>query len=124
MDRYLLVAGFGAAGAASRYAIDTWVGTTQAGDFPWGTMTVNLLGAFALGVLVALTTERMIDNENLRIAIGVGFLGSFTTFSTYAVQTVKLAEESAWGYAFLNSFGMLSAGLLLALAGLALGRSL
>lgn len=123
MDRFLLVAIFGAAGAVSRYAIDTWVGSGP-GEFPWGTATVNLLGAFALGVVVALTSERMIDNENIRIALGVGFLGAFTTFSTYAVQTIELAEDSAWGLAFLNSFGMLTAGLALALAGLAVGRSL
>lgn len=124
MSNYLLIAGFGAAGAVSRYALDSAMGNGFGGGFPWGTLTVNVVGCFLLGVLVALSSERLLLDDNWRIALGVGFLGSFTTFSTYAVQSIKLAEDSAWLLTFANVFGMVALGLAAALAGLALGRTI
>jgi CrcB protein len=121
---YLLVAVFGAAGAISRYWLDGRVSDVAHGQFPWGTFVINVLGAFLLGLLVALTTERLLPHPNWRIALGIGFLGSFTTFSTYTYETVKLAEDGAIGLALLNSIGMLALGLLAAASGLALGRTL
>ena len=120
---YALVAIFGAAGAVSRYALDGWVSDLTHGQFPWGTAVVNLLGAFALGVVVALTTERLLLSPDWRVALGVGFLGAFTTFSTYTYETVKLAEDGAIGMALVNSVGMLALGLIAAALGLALGRT-
>jgi CrcB protein len=119
-----LVAIFGAAGAVSRYALDGWVSNLTRGQFPWGTFVVNLLGAFALGVVVALTAERLLPHPHWRTALGIGYLGSFTTFSTYAYESVKLAEDGALGLALLDSVGMLVLGLLAAFSGLALGRAL
>lgn len=124
MSRYLLIAGFGAAGAVCRYAVDRWVSDVSAGQFPWGTLTVNVVGAFLLGVLVAITTERLVLDENWRIALGIGFLGSFTTFSTFAYESIRLAEDSAWLLTMANVFGMIALGLTAALAGLALGRTI
>jgi fluoride exporter len=121
---YALVAVFGAAGAVSRYALDGWISDLTHGQFPWGTFVVNLLGAFALGLVIALTTERLLPHPNSRVALGIGYLGSFTTFSTYTYESVKLAEDGAVGLALLNSVGMLALGLLAAFAGLALGRTL
>jgi fluoride exporter len=121
---YALVAIFGAAGAVSRYALDGWVSGLTHGQFPWGTFVVNLLGAFALGLVVAITTERLLPHPNWRVALGIGYLGSFTTFSTYTYESVKLAEDGALTLALLNSAGMLALGLLAAAAGLALGRTL
>lgn len=121
---YALVAVFGAAGAISRYALDGWISDMTHGQFPWGTFVINLLGAFALGVVVALTTERLLLSPNWRVALGIGFLGSFTTFSTYAYESVKLAEDGAVGLALVNSVGMVALGLLAAVLGLALGRTL
>ena len=121
---YALIAIFGAAGAVSRYALDGWVSDLTHGQFPWGTFVVNLLGAFALGIVVALTTERFILSSDWRVALGIGYLGSFTTFSTYTYESVKLAEDGVVGLALLNSVGMLALGLLAAFSGLALGRTL
>lgn len=119
----VLIAVFGAAGALSRYGVDNLMGDWDT-RFPWSTFTVNVAGSFLLGILIALTMEKMTVDDNFRLALGVGFLSSFTTFSTYTVQTIKLAEDSAWGLAFFNVFGMLAIGLAAAFAGLALGRSL
>lgn len=121
---YLLVAVFGAAGAISRYALDGWVSDLVHGQFPWGTFVVNVTGAFALGVVVAVTTERLLPHPNWRVGLGIGYLGSFTTFSTYSYESVKLAEDGAIGLALLNSVGMLAVGLIAAACGLALGRTL
>lgn len=121
---YALVAVFGAAGAVSRYALDGWISDLTHGQFPWGTFVINIAGAFALGLLLALTTERLLPHPNWRIAIGIGYLGSFTTFSTYAYESVKLAEDGSVGLALVNSVGMVALGMLAAFAGLALGRTL
>jgi fluoride exporter len=74
--------------------------------------------------VVAITTERLLPHPNWRVALGIGYLGSFTTFSTYTYESVKLAEDGALTLALLNSAGMLALGLLAAAAGLALGRTL
>jgi CrcB protein len=121
---YALIAIFGAAGAVSRYALDGWVSDLTHGQFPWGTFVVNLLGAFALGIVVALTTERLILSSDWRVALGIGYLGSFTTFSTYTYESVRLAEDGVIGLALMNSVGMLALGLLAAALGLTLGRTL
>ncbi|HEX5820879.1 MAG TPA: fluoride efflux transporter CrcB [Solirubrobacterales bacterium] len=121
---YGLVAIFGAAGAVSRYWVDGRISDLTHGQFPWGTFVINVVGAFALGLLVALTTERLLLSPNWRVALGIGFLGSFTTFSTYAYESVKLAEDGAIGLALVNSVGMVALGLLAAALGLALGRTL
>jgi CrcB protein len=124
MVRYSLVAAFGAAGATSRYAVDGWVSNLTRAQFPWGTLTVNVLGSFALGVLVEVTTDRFLTNPNWRIALGIGFLGAFTTFSTFAYETVRLTEDSAYGLAVVNTVAMVALGMLAAAAGLAAGRAL
>ena len=124
MDRYLLVALFGAAGAVSRYAVDSLFGSVARGQFPWSTLAVNVVGAFALGVLIELGLRGVLANPNWRIALGVGFLGAFTTFSTYAFATVRLAEESAVALAVVNTFALIVLGLAAALAGILVGRSI
>ena len=121
---YVLVAIFGAAGAVSRYWVDGRISDLTHGQFPWGTFVINVVGAFALGILVALTTERLLLSPNWRVALGIGFLGSFTTFSTYAYESVKLAEDGAVGLALVNSVGMVALGMLAAFTGLAVGRTL
>jgi fluoride exporter len=121
---YLLVGAFGAAGAIARYGVDRLISDATHGQFPWGTLTVNVLGAFALGVLVALTTERLIVSPTWRTAVGIGFLGSFTTFSTYAYESVRLAQDGALGLALLNTVGMVALGLFAAVLGLAVGRTM
>jgi CrcB protein len=124
MERYLLVAVFGALGAMSRYAVDGWVSNTARGQFPWGTLAVNLAGSFALGILVELTTSRLLPHPNWRIALGIGFLGAFTTFSTFTYESVRLVEDSAYALALFNVVAMTTLGLTAAAAGLLLARAI
>ena len=124
MQRYLLIALFGGLGAMSRYAVDGWVSGATRGQFPWGTLVINVAGSFALGILVELTTSRLLPHPNWRVALGIGFLGAFTTFSTFTYETVRLADDSAYALALLNVLCMTTLGLAAAAAGLLLGRAL
>ena len=123
MLKIVLIAGFGAAGALSRYGVDSWVANVSDSEFPWSTLIVNVAGSFLLGLLIAVTTERLLLDHNWRVALGIGFLSSFTTFSTYTYDTIRLAEDSAWALALANVFGMVALGLIAALAGLLVGRA-
>lgn len=124
MIKLLLIGGFGAAGALARYGLDSWVSDATQGQFPWGTLTVNVLGAFLLGLLIPFTTDRLLLDEEVRIGITIGLLGSFTTFSTFTYESIRLAEDSAWLLAFANVFAMVVIGLLAGVAGLVVGRTL
>lgn len=83
--KVLLVAAFGAAGALSRYGIGVATGTHT---FPWATLGINLVGSFLLGLVLAAT-----DDPTWRAAIGTGFLGAFTTFSTFSSETQTMLRE-------------------------------
>lgn len=108
--RPVLVAAFGAAGALSRYWIGLAVGARA---FPWGTLGVNVAGAFALGWLLA--GDRF--STATTAAIGVGFLGAFTTFSTFAWEATALVRDDRPGAAL----GYVAASLALGLGASALG---
>ncbi|MEX0755373.1 MAG: fluoride efflux transporter CrcB [Actinomycetota bacterium] len=114
----------GAAGALARYGAGGLVGRFQDGAFPWGTLIVNVSGSFLLGLLFALFTERFIVSPELRITLTVGFVGAFTTYSTFSLETLTLLEDGAHGLALLNVVASLVLGLLAAWGGVSLGRSL
>jgi fluoride exporter len=116
------VAGF--AGAISRYAVEGWVSARTKAAFPWGTLVVNVSGCFLLGFVFALLTERFLPHPTLRTALTVGFLGAYTTFSTFAFESVRLAEDGAWLIAAANLAASLAAGLVAVYAGMRLGRAL
>jgi CrcB protein len=124
MERYLLIAVFGALGAMSRYAVDGWITNATRGQFPWGTLAINVAGSFVLGIVIELTTSRLLPHPNWRIALGIGFLGAFTTFSTFTYETVRLTEDSAYALALFNVGAMTTLGLAGAAAGVLLGRAI
>jgi CrcB protein len=113
----------GAAGALARYWVDGLV-AERAGGFPWGTLVVNVTGTFALGVLFVLTTERLAVEPWVRTTVGIGFLGAYTTFSTFSLETYRLLEDGALWLALANALGSLVAGLAAVAAGIAFGRAL
>jgi CrcB protein len=89
----LAIAGGGAIGAVARFLVSTGVYRLLGRDFPWGTLAVNVLGSFAMGLLFMLLLERSLVAPEARAAILVGFLGSFTTFSTFSLETLTLVEQ-------------------------------
>lgn len=107
---------FGALGALGRFQLDTAVSRRWPSDFPFGTLTVNLLGAFALGVLVGASLA-----SELLLVFGTGFLGAFTTFSTWMFESQRLGEDGEWRLVWLNLAAPMAAGLAAAGAGWLLG---
>lgn len=113
------VAGF--FGAIARYAVAGLVSDVDE-TFPWGTFVVNVTGSFVLGFLVASFAHRFVVHADLRVALTVGFLGAYTTFSTLSLETFRLIEDGAYWLAVANSGGSLVAGLLAVYGGVVLGR--
>ena len=97
----------------------TLVQSRVAGRFPFGTVVVNLSGSFVLGVFAGLTLYHGLDPD-VRVVVGTGFVGAYTTFSSFSYETLGLFEDGAPRAAFVNAFGGIAAGLLAATAGLVL----
>ena len=112
---------FGGVGAAARYGLERWLGREGVG-FPWGTFTANVTGSFLLGVLFAVTTERIEISSWLRTSLAIGLLGGYTTFSTFSLQTHRLLEDGAYGLAVAYALGSVVAGLAAAALGIAIVR--
>lgn len=93
---FILVALGGSIGAISRYALGLWVTTKFPTAFPLATFIINVTGSFFLGVVMTVVTLRLTEHtEALRLVVGVGFLGAYTTFSTFEYETSSLLEEGA-----------------------------
>lgn len=118
MKYLLFIALGGAGGAVSRHLLANWVYRVTDGIFPFGTLVVNLLGSFAIGVLYVILVERQFFNPEWRGVLIVGFLGAFTTFSTFSIETITLLES---GHIVLAAAYMLGSAIAcVALAGMAL----
>lgn len=109
-----------ALGAPSRYLLDSWIQNKTAGSYPWGTWVVNVTGCFLLGVLTGSALQHGLGHPTVTIA-GAGFLGCYTTFSTFTLQSVLLAERSEIPTAVGYIASSVAAGCVAAGAGLALG---
>lgn len=119
-----LVALGGALGTALRLGVTTLAGPGGAGGWPWGTVAVDLTGAFGLGVLLEHLTRTGPDDGRLRdvrLLVGTGVLGGYTTYSTLALDAVTLADGGDLAAAILSAGGTLVLGLVAAAAGMAVG---
>lgn len=113
-----LVAGGGAAGCVLRYLVALAAAPWSA-SFPWGTFGINVVGSFVLGALAG----ALPPGHAGRLALGTGFCGGFTTFSTFGVEVVGLVERGAMGRAVGYAGGSVVAGVLAAALGAAVGRA-
>jgi fluoride exporter len=120
--RLILIAVFGAIGTLARYGLQGVVQIRTAGTFPYGTLLINLSGCFLLALIYQLTLNRLIISPDWRIAIGVGFFGGFTTFSSFAWETAKMLEDGEWLAATAYVGGSVVVGLLLSIAGIRLAN--
>lgn len=117
-----LVAAGGVAGGLVRYTVtDAW--STPAGAFPWAVFTVNTAGALVLGLLLAVTLELLPPSTYLRPAIGTGFCGGLTTFSSVVTDVDRLAAHGHVGVAVATVVANLAAGGLAVFVGIAVGRA-
>jgi fluoride exporter len=114
----------GFAGAVARYLVDGAVAERTGGGFPWGTLVINASGSFALGLLFAMSTERALLPADIRGPLMIGFLGAYTTFSTFMLESWRLVESGAWGLAIVNLGGSLGLGLVAVFLGMLVGRAI
>jgi CrcB protein len=112
----------GGLGALCRYALDGAVGRRFSG-FPWGTFAVNVSGSLALGFLFTLMVERLEVAPWPRSAVTIGFLGGYTTFSTFSLETFRLLQDRELGLAAANVLGSVAAGLLAVYVGVVAARA-
>jgi CrcB protein len=120
---YLWVGLGGFVGANARYAVANFARWLSGVGFPLGTFFINVSGSFALGVFMTLLADRVVPFSNeIRLATAVGFLGAYTTFSTFAFESHSLLEDGEWLLAAVNMLGSLLLGLVAVRAGIFLTR--
>lgn len=112
----------GAIGVLARYLISIWAVSKIGTGFPYGTLIVNIVGCFIMGVFMVLCTERLMTSPYAKLIVGVGFLGGLTTFGSFSYETLYLFQSGQMLKAGLNMFGNIGIGLCATLAGAALTR--
>ena len=124
MQQWLLIGLAGAAGALTRFSLAGLVQRVLGSGFPWGTASVNVLGSLLFGIVWSLAEERLAISPAARTIILTGFMGAFTTFSTFMFETSTLMRDSQWLFAAANLIGQVALGLICMFIGLAIGRLL
>jgi fluoride exporter len=119
---YVWVGIGGFVGANARYGLSRFVADRLGGGFPYGTLLVNVSGSLAIGVILTLLTERLVADPAWRLLLVVGFLGGYTTFSSYTFETLALLEQGAWGRAAAYVAGNNLVGVLACYGGMVLAR--
>ena len=124
MDKVLWISIGAVLGANLRYWVGEWAAQRFGSGFPYGTLLINLSGSFLLGLIVSMSMENFIIDPRLRLLLTIGFLGSYTTFSTYAYESIALISQGQWGLGLFNLLGSSLLGGLLAILGIWLGKIL
>ena len=117
---FVTVAVAGGAGSVCRLVLDGVIRSRIRGELPWGTIILNLTGSFVLGLITGLAVDAVLS-ESVRMVVGTGFLGGYTTFSTASVETVRLLHRRRWLAGGLNGVGVLVGATGAAALGLWLG---
>ena len=111
----------GGVGSVCRYLMSVFIGSLWDGAFPLGTFLINIIGCFLIGFLGGLS-ERMTVEPNLRLLLQTGFLGGFTTFSSFGLETTQLARSGEYGLASANMLASNLVGIAFVFSGFALSR--
>ncbi|HCE18280.1 MAG TPA: fluoride efflux transporter CrcB [Anaerolinea thermolimosa] len=122
METFLLISLGAVLGANLRYWVGGWVAERLGAQFPFGTLMINLTGSLVLGFFLTLATQRFLIDPRLRVFFTIGFLGSYTTFSTYTYESVVLMTTGHWVMGSLNLLGSALLGGVAAGLGVWLGR--
>jgi len=117
LDRYLMVMLGGATGSLSRYLVGTAIMNRMGGRFPLGTVFINVTGSFLIGFIMTLLTERLNPHPNWRFLLVVGFLGGYTTFSSFEWETLGLVRDGGWWLGLINAAGSVVLGYISVLLG-------
>ena len=124
MMNYLIIGAGGFVGAINRYILAVWIGQRWGRSFPLGTFIINVTGSFLIGLLMTLMAERFTENPQWRLLLVVGFLGAYTTFSTFEYETGALLKDSEWLFASLNVILSVFVGFLALKLGEAIAKSI
>ena len=124
MPVFIAVALGGAVGSLARYGLDRLIERRSFAVFPWSTFTINVTGCLLIGAVIAALVDRHHTPAWLRLGLVMGVLGGYTTFSTFAQETLDLVEEGRLDVASLYAFGSLTAGVLAVFAGMRIGEIL
>ena len=124
MKDFLAISGAAIVGANLRYLLSRLAAVELGSVFPYGTLFINIVGSFIVGFFVIWTSERALVDPRWRLLVVVGFCGSFTTFSSYAFETMAYLEQGQWGLMLANVLTNNVLCLAGALAGMALARAL
>ncbi|HEY5572394.1 MAG TPA: fluoride efflux transporter CrcB [Anaerolineales bacterium] len=122
MPKPVIIAVGAVLGALLRYWLGDWTAQRFGTAFPYGNLIINLTGSFILGLFMALVTDRFLVSPQWRLFIAIGFLGSYTTFSSYAYESLNLIMTGQGTLGLLNLFGSSFLGGLAVFAGILLGR--
>lgn len=113
----------GALGAIARYQLAAMIQARIPAGFPWGTFVVNVTGCLVMGVATTLLTDRLVVHPNWRFLIPIGFIGAYTTFSTFELETFRAVTEGAWLVGGLNVLSSVVAGYVALWLGIVLTRA-
>ena len=102
MERFLWICLGSAVGGGARYLVSGWALKAFGPAFPYGTLAVNLIGSLLIAGLMYAGVEKAMISPTVRLALSVGVLGGFTTYSTFSYETMKQLQDGAWGIAFAN----------------------
>lgn len=124
MTKIILIAVAGSFGTLARYFLGGLVQRLCGGVFPWGTFAVNMTGTFLFGLIWSVAEDRLVISPEARAIVLVGFMGAFTTFSSFMFETGELLRDSQWALAFGNIALQNLTGIIFLFIGLAVGRLL
>ena len=124
MMNFLLVCVGGAVGSGARYLVGTWAVATWGPDLPWGTLAVNLVGSFLIGVVAYLAFDAGTISTGTRLFLATGIMGGFTTYSAFNQETITLALNGRWATAVAYVGATLTGAWFAGLAGRVLTRAL
>jgi CrcB protein len=120
--RYAMIALGGALGALARYEVATLIQQRVPVGFPWGTFVVNVSGCLVMGVVMTVLDDRLVGNPQWRFLIPIGFIGAYTTFSTFELEAFRANVEGAWLVGGTYVAGSVAVGYLALWAGVLIGK--
>jgi fluoride exporter len=124
VSRFLWICAAGALGTGARYLLSGWALALLGAGFPYGTLAVNVAGSFLIGLVMQVGLATPLLSPTLRMTLTTGFIGGFTTYSTFNYETIRYVQDGAWKLAVGNVVITLATCLAAGFAGIALGRSL
>ena len=122
MERFILICLGGAIGTGLRYLTSGLAARWLGADFPYGTLIVNVVGSFLIGLIQQIGTESLLIPDTTRLFLTVGIMGGLTTYSSFSYETVRLAQIGAWGQAWINVLVTTALCLSVCFLGIAVGR--